>query len=90
MPGVVSLVIPTEKLYLLYQSMAGEDFCVKQHKETNREVMVLKDSNKKVMAFEDTEQICNWRKYLLEMNQVNAAHKWSYINKDGKNVALSP
>jgi hypothetical protein len=90
MPGVVSLVIPTEKLYRLYQSMAGEDFCVKQHKETNREVIVLKDSNKKVMAFEDTEQICKWRNHLVEMNQVNAAHTWSYTNKDGKNVALSP
>jgi hypothetical protein len=89
-PGVVSLVMPTEKLYLLYRSMAGEDFCVKQHKKANRELIVLKGRNKKVMALEDTEQICKWRNHLLEMNQVNRTHKWSYTNKDGNSVALSP
>ena len=64
-PGVVSLVMPTEKLYRLYQSMAGEDFCVKQHKEMNREVIVLKDSNKKVMLLRTLSRYANGATILL-------------------------
>jgi hypothetical protein len=81
-PGLISLVLPTDKLEELYDEVSSNDFTIVYAEGAGEELVLLDGANKDLINYEDTEDIIKQRTALRKINELNSTFKWKYESKE--------
>ncbi len=89
-PGVISIVKPTEKLRAVYDEVIDSPFNVVSPFEDCRELVVLKDAAKRLVDYADNDFTRSVRELLNRVNRINHSHQWCYEHRNGEIVDIQP
>lgn len=88
-PGIISLVLPTDKMDDLWESVRCQPYATVQEVGIG-EVVLLKDTDKRLIDYEDTPQTERDRRLLRRLASVNRAHCWTYQDAETQAFVTIP